>query len=505
MGRWSLSRNASMGPPCWRHHSPLSATRRVRMPEARATASTPSEGNPAPRGVRMGTPSALPTAWQALRKGPAKTVPSPASKGEEPERSGECSCRGPAPAAASCWPAAAAMRSRSLRSASVRWRTKAASAARCSASRPASSALSPPALGASRIACVRAATHWVSEPGATPARGTDAISVPGRGHASSPAPVLPGKATAMSAPPACMRRTWRRAPRGDPSSTSTRNTSTPPDTTDHAWSSPSRRNGGTVPADCGVLAVMPSYRLDQVAVRPIHLDHVLMSAALHHASAVEHQDLLAIADGAEPVGHDHAGATQAAHIVVDGLLRGGIEGAGSFVQHQDARRSGQRARNLQPLALAAAEVAPVFLHGVIVATLAVGDVFVDTGVLGRAHQCGVRHGGIPHGDVLANACAEQEDVLVHQTQRIAQDLSSHLVPAKAVKQDLARPRLVEAGHQFRHRGLAATRTAHQRHSLPGAELEAEVRKQRFRQAAVAEGHVSQFEVAFQLGPGRRGG
>ena len=68
----------------------------------------------------------------------------------------------------------------------------------------------------------------------------------------------------------------------------------------------------------------------------------------------------------------------------------------------------------------------------------------------------------------------------------------------AVEEDLARPRLVEAGDQLRDGGLAAARAADQRDARAGLERQVEVLDQRRVEPAVAEGDVAQLEVAGEL-------
>src|SRR5438105_2873868 len=53
-------------------------------------------------------------------------------------------------------------------------------------------------------------------------------------------------------------------------------------------------------------------RVDQIAVGPLNRDHLFMGTALHYPPPVEHQNLVAIPDGAKTMRHDHTGAPQPA-------------------------------------------------------------------------------------------------------------------------------------------------------------------------------------------------
>ena len=66
-------------------------------------------------------------------------------------------------------------------------------------------------------------------------------------------------------------------------------------------------------------------------------------------------NLIRMADGADPLGHDDAGGPiAAADLPAQGGVRLVIQGAGRIVQHQNLRLSGQRSGNQKPLFLPAA-------------------------------------------------------------------------------------------------------------------------------------------------------
>ncbi len=64
-----------------------------------------------------------------------------------------------------------------------------------------------------------------------------------------------------------------------------------------------------------------------------------MRAALDHFTMVDDQDLVGVADSAQPVGDDEAGAArhQTQHGCLDLFLRARVDAAGHLVQDQDAR------------------------------------------------------------------------------------------------------------------------------------------------------------------------
>ena len=84
------------------------------------------------------------------------------------------------------------------------------------------------------------------------------------------------------------------------------------------------------------------------------------SSVLDHAPMLEHEDARGIADRGEAV-RDHEGGAALHHFVERGIdlgLGDGIERAGRLIENQDRRILQQRARDRQPLPLAAGQHAP---------------------------------------------------------------------------------------------------------------------------------------------------
>ena len=82
-----------------------------------------------------------------------------------------------------------------------------------------------------------------------------------------------------------------------------------------------------------------------------------MRAAFHHPAAVEHEDLVGVADGAQAMRRGQAAASPVADGEVDLPLHQGIERGGRLVQDQRRGVARRGAGNLHALALPAAEVA----------------------------------------------------------------------------------------------------------------------------------------------------
>src|SRR5256885_5774926 len=196
-------------------------------------------------------------------------------------------------------------------------------------------------------------------------------------------------------------------------------------------------------ATSGVMSLLPQ----QVGVRAVDRDELLVPSALHHRAVPEHQDLVAVPDRAQPVGDDDAGAAAPAQVLVDGQLGLRVQRAGRLVEHQDAGRTDQRPGDLQTLALPAGEVAPVLGDEAVDAAGARGDHVVDHRVLQRGDHVLVPDRRVPQRHVLPDGALEEEDLLVDEADRGGHDAARDVLTAAAVGPDLARRRLVEPGHQ----------------------------------------------------------
>src|SRR5438445_530629 len=71
---------------------------------------------------------------------------------------------------------------------------------------------------------------------------------------------------------------------------------------------------------------------DQAGVESVHALQGLMCAALDNPAVIEDENLVAVADGAQAVGHQDAGTAAPPQVRVDALLGDVGEGAGGFVK-----------------------------------------------------------------------------------------------------------------------------------------------------------------------------
>ena len=183
-----------------------------------------------------------------------------------------------------------------------------------------------------------------------PTRGVehraDAGAVPTTPTASKPWPVAVALEVHAEQHVARLGRqeVMARRRRAAPSSTRRRTPRPGPIATSQTLAGSSSRNGVLPPTICstplgvdsadwrvgatGRLRCMCSSALDQPRVRAVDAPvSSLVRAALHDLAALQHDDLVAVADRAEPVRDDEAGAAAAAQVIVDRSSRSSASSA----------------------------------------------------------------------------------------------------------------------------------------------------------------------------------
>src|SRR5580704_8170030 len=154
----------------------------------------------------------------------------------------------------------------------------------------------------------------------------------------------------------------------------------------------------------GLLLALPHVGVEAVARQKFSV-----AAALDDAAAVEHDDLVGMDDGREPV-RDHNRGAAAAHLLqraLDLLLGAGVERAGRLVEQQDVRVLEDGAGDRHPLLLAARELQPALAHGRLVALRQRHDEVVDARQPGSLLDLVAAGAGPAIGDVVVDRIVEQ--------------------------------------------------------------------------------------------------
>ena len=173
-----------------------------------------------------------------------------------------------------------------------------------------------------------------------------------------------------------------------------------------------------------------------------------MRAGFDDAAFVHDDDAVGLAHGRQAVGNDEHGAALAdvLHVALDDGLRLVVQGAGGFVQDEDAGVGEQGAGDGDALALPAREAAALFAHQGVVAFGQFADEVVGSGQLGGVHYGFNRGGGVGNGDVLAHAAVKEQVFLEHDAHLAAQLGGVDEADVDAVHQDAALLGGVQALH-----------------------------------------------------------
>ena len=106
----------------------------------------------------------------------------------------------------------------------------------------------------------------------------------------------------------------------------------------------------------------------QVIIKPFLCQQLFMPATLDNLTAIQHQQVICVTDGAQTMGNDEAGTPfeQIFQALLDQSLGAGIDTGCGLVEDQDARVCQGGAGNRQQLALSQAETAAALTqHGLV--------------------------------------------------------------------------------------------------------------------------------------------
>lgn len=148
---------------------------------------------------------------------------------------------------------------------------------------------------------------------------------------------------------------------------------------------------------------------------------LVVGAGFDDAAVFDHGDEVGVADGAEAVGDDEAGAAghETREAPLDEALGLGVEVAGGLVEDQDFRIGEDGAGDGEALLLAAREAdAPLAYDGVV----ALLELFDEAGGVGLGRGVGdLGSRGVAPGvaDVFGDGAVEEEDILLDDAQEAA--------------------------------------------------------------------------------------
>ena len=227
-------------------------------------------------------------------------------------------------------------------------------------------------------------------------------------------------------------------------------------------------------------------RAHELAVRRAAHEQLRVCADAGDLAGVEHDDLVGLDHGAEPVRDHDPRAVERAQLFVHSTLGRGVERAGGFVQDQQRRLAQQRARQRQALALSARQRRAAVREHRVVAHRHLLDRVVQACEPAGVLDAILGHLGVEHRDVVADRGREQPRFLGDDPEAFAQRVQVPAGDLAAVDRDAPRERRVQSGEQPRERGLARAGSADNRDALAGRGVEADVGEHRARLARIGE-------------------
>ena len=178
----------------------------------------------------------------------------------------------------------------------------------------------------------------------------------------------------------------------------------------------------------------------------------------------------------------------------DLVLLGRVDGRGRVVEDEHGRVGEDRARDRDPLPLAAREREAALAEHRLVAVGQASDERGRACQLGGALDVLVARVGPADADVLAHALAEQERLLEDERDRAADVGEPQLAQVEAVEQHAAVLRVVEAREQAGDGALARAGRADERERLARRDVQVEP-VEHGAVALVAEAHAVEPDVA----------
>src|SRR5918994_4597569 len=215
----------------------------------------------------------------------------------------------------------------------------------------------------------------------------------------------------------------------------------------------------------------PSSRLHAVAllqsvepgVEALRGQELFVGAVLRDAAILEHQDSVHVAHEPELVRYDEGSAAfgQGAPALLDGVRGLGVEPGLGLVQDQDQALPQHRPRDGDALPLAPAQALPTLGEQRVVAFRQLPNKAVCPGEPGCVLDLLPRRSGLPVADVLRHRRPEEHRLLRHEGYLVPQRLERELSYVFFIYEHPSSLRVVEAGGEARHGGLAPPPPAHQ--------------------------------------------
>src|SRR5262249_48690129 len=224
-------------------------------------------------------------------------------------------------------------------------------------------------------------------------------------------------------------------------------------------------------------------------------DQVVVPAVLDDAAVVEHDDLVGVAHGREPVGdRDRRSALgETVERLLHEPLGLGVERARRLVEDEDRRVPQDRPRDRNPLLLAAGEPVAAFADDRVVAVGQGRDDVMDPRSLGGRLDLVIGGIRLRKPEVLSHRRVEEVGLLRDHPDEVGERLEAQVADVGAVDRDPAARDVVQPRRQVAECRLAGAGLADERRGRAGGDGEGDVLQRPV--VAVPEPHTVEDDVS----------
>src|SRR5262245_34542806 len=227
------------------------------------------------------------------------------------------------------------------------------------------------------------------------------------------------------------------------------------------------------------------------------LHKTFMRASLNYRTAIQHDNEIRIANGAQPVGNDQRGPSleYLIQVLLNRPLTLSIKRAGSLIKYQYPRLPVQRSRNCNPLPLPSGKALAAFADLSLITRRHLTDEIMSTSEHRRADYLFEGRIRVTQRNVLSDSAAEKKHVLWHDTNLSTKARERHLVHIIAVDRNGSLIGFMQSQQQIGKGSLAGPASPDNGNRLAGRNIEVDILKGiALRSCRIAKSDVAELDV-----------
>jgi len=230
---------------------------------------------------------------------------------------------------------------------------------------------------------------------------------------------------------------------------------------------------GDIPFD-GQLEVI------QLCVFPLAGQKFLTTTFFSNMSLLQNNYTVGEPDGAQPMRDDQSCASRGRPLqgINDETFRCRIETARRFIEDENGRIAQDRARDGDALFLSTGESAASFRHQSVIAIGQALDELICIGRYRGSDDFLLACASAAEGDIFTNGSAEEQRILEHEADLLAQGLHEIVPNIFAINIDRSCAWVIKPGHEAHQRALAGARCSYDGNPFPWPDYKIDFRKHR---------------------------